>query len=89
MRLFLNKCSYKGFSEIQRISKEYSLSSAGEISYKNMTREVHPIIYVLITNKYATYTDIKYNLTIEEVLDLYEMCMCNQYNKNTVLETIR
>ena len=39
------------------------------------------MVYVLITNKYATLYELKYKYTIEEVIDMYEMCMCNISNK--------
>lgn len=39
------------------------------------------IIYALITNKYATYKEIRDDYTIEEVIKLYEICMVNLHNK--------
>lgn len=44
------------------------------------------MVYVLITNKYATLYELKYKYTIEEVIDMYEMCMCNISNKISSLE---
>ena len=38
--------------------------------------------YTLITNKYATLKEIRDDYSIEEVIDLYEMCLVNIYNKN-------
>ena len=43
------------------------------------------IIYTLITNKYATYKEIRDDYTIEEVLALYECCLINNYNKNILI----
>jgi hypothetical protein len=71
----------QSFSEIQRIDLEYSSSSAGSSNYKYPRRKIHPVVYVLITNNYATLDELKHKYTINEVIDLYEMCMCNISNK--------
>lgn len=44
-------------------------------------KRLDPIIYVLITNKYATLKEIRDEYSFEEVLDLYEACLSNMYNK--------
>ena len=44
------------------------------------------MIYVLITNKYATFHELKYDYDIDEALDLYEICMCSIANKNDIIE---
>ena len=44
-------------------------------------QRLDPIIYVLITNKYATLKEIRDDYSFEEVLDLYEACLNNIYNK--------
>lgn len=49
-------------------------------------RKIHPIVYCLITNKYATLKEINEYYTIDEVLDMYEIFMCNNYNKKDFLE---
>jgi len=88
--LVSRQCNFKSFSEIQRIGQEYSLDSLDKnISLKATRRKIHPIIYILITNHYATLYEIKELMDIDEVLDLYEMCMCNQYNKQIVMEELK
>jgi len=47
---------------------------------------VHPIIYMLITNKFATYNEIKNVLDIDDVLNLYEVAMVTLYNKQIILD---
>ena len=47
------------------------------------------MIYVLITNHYATLKEIRDEYSIEEVLDLYEICLFNLYNKKQVQDEVR
>ena len=47
------------------------------------------MIYILITNKYATLKEIRDDYSIEEVLDLYDMCLTQIYNKNQIQEEVR
>ena len=49
------------------------------------SKRVHPIIYLLITNKLTTYQELKYNYTVEDMLDLYEICMVNLHNKFLIM----
>ena len=86
MCIFLGECNGKGFSEIQRISERYKTNSTGDYDTLTIKRKVHPIVYILVTNKYATLKEIREDYTIEEVLDLYEICMCNIYNKRAIIE---
>lgn len=51
----------------------------------NQPKRIHPIIYALIINKFATYYELKYKYDIYEILDLYEVCMVSLYNKNLTL----
>ena len=44
------------------------------------------MIYTLITNNYATLKEIRDDYTFDEVLDLYEVCLVNIYNKNQIKE---
>lgn len=44
------------------------------------------MIYVLVTNRYATYRELKYEYTINEALDLYEIALVNIYNKYVLTE---
>lgn len=39
------------------------------------------MVYLLVTNKLATYFELKYNYSVEEFLDLYEICMVSLHNK--------
>lgn len=59
-----------------------SSDSAGELTHAKRT---HPIIYVLVTNKLATYLELKYNYDIEGFLDLYEICMVNMHNRFAIM----
>ena len=49
-------------------------------------RNIHPMIYVLITNNYATLYELSNVYDMEEALDLYEICMCSISNKNDIIE---
>lgn len=42
------------------------------------------MLYVLIVNNYATLKEIRDEYSIDEVLDLYEICLVNIYNKNEI-----
>ena len=44
----------------------------------------HPIIYTLLANKMTTRSELRV-LTIDEVLDLYEVCIVSIYSKNKIL----
>ena len=39
---------------------------------------------MLIVNKYATLKELKQDYDVYEVLDLYEVCAVNLYNKHQV-----
>ena len=43
------------------------------------------IIYLLLVNKLTTRSELR-DLTIEEVLDLYETCLISNYNKSVVMK---
>jgi len=43
---------------------------------------------VLITNNYATLKEIRDDYNIDEVLDLYEICKVNLYNKYMTYENM-
>lgn len=77
------KCHCSGFSEIQRINTDNRITnkndSAGDL---NIPKRVHPVVYVLVTSNLITYKDLKDNCTIDEMLDLYEICLTNIYNKS-------
>jgi len=47
---------------------------------------VHPVIYVLVTNKLATYWELAHKYTVWEVIALYDICMTNLYNKQVLLD---
>lgn len=49
---------------------------------------LHPIIYMLIVNKYATLYEIRDVYSIEEVLDLYEACLVNAANRAAVMKGV-
>ena len=75
--------SCQTFYEIQRINDENYIEVAGdEVGAYNSAKRVNPIIYVLVTNKYCTYYELKYKYSVDEMLDLYEMCMVNLFNKS-------
>lgn len=61
------------------------MDDAGVLDNLYTVERTHPIIYILITNKYATYREIRDEYTIWEVIDMYEMCMCNIANKSEIL----
>jgi hypothetical protein len=41
---------------------------------------------MLVTNRYATYRELKYDYTIDDMLRLYEICMVNLYNRSDLIE---
>lgn len=58
------------------------INFTGTLNYVNM-----PLLFVtLINNKVATYSDIKNNLTYQECLRLYDMCIINNYNNRIIQE---
>jgi hypothetical protein len=48
-----------------------------------------PIIYLLVTEGYATLKELRDDYTIEEMLDMYEMCCVHQRNKVMAIESAR
>lgn len=50
---------------------------------------MHSIVYALITNRFATLKEIRDDYSIEEVLDMYEACMVNLYNKAEIISQSR
>lgn len=44
-------------------------------------------MYALVSNKYATLSEIRDAYTIEEVLDMYEIYMVNAYNKYSLTKS--
>ena len=45
------------------------------------TERTSGVIYVLLTNHYATLKELRDDYSIDEVLDMYEACMVCLYNK--------
>jgi hypothetical protein len=43
-------------------------------------------VFGLITTNLVSYYDLKYRLTVEDVLDLIEIMIVNESNKNIVYE---
>ena len=75
------------FYEIQRINDETYVESSGfDTNELVKVKRTNYIIYTLISNKYATLKELRDDYTIEEVLDLYEICMTNMYNKQMLLD---
>lgn len=75
----------RSFSEIQRIEIENRVSIVGIKNFNtNVTKRLHPLLYMLIVNKYATLKELKEDYDIYEVLDLYEVCAVNLYNKHQI-----
>ena len=75
-----------GFSRIRRINEENYIYSADLDEYNLHQASVHPVVYVLVTNKYATMYELREKYRIEDVLDLYEIAMVNLYNKYVITE---
>ena len=44
-------------------------------------KRVHSMVYVLLSNKYATLKELRDDYTIDEALDLYEICLVALHNK--------
>lgn len=49
-------------------------------------KQVNFWIFSLVSGGYATYTDIKYKLTVWDVLDLIEIMIVKQSNENILLD---
>lgn len=64
---------------------EYHIDSSGNFNFK-LPKKIHPIVYSLIVNRYATLKEIKYEYTIEEVIELYEILKCKEYNTKDYLD---
>jgi len=43
------------------------------------------IEYVIVTNRLATLKELRYDYDIWEILDLYEACMVQIYNKAAMI----
>lgn len=72
-----------GFYEIQRINENVGFAGrASNKSYKSCKRpNMNPVIYMLITQHYATYKELRDDYDVNEMLDMYEACCINMYNK--------
>ena len=74
------------FSRFQRINNKHHIYSSGdEANNFHHTEGVHYIIYIIVTNRLATYKELKYDLDLDDVADLYEIAMVNLYNKNVMI----
>lgn len=47
---------------------------------------VSHVVYIIVTNKLATYYEIIHNYTIWEVVDLYDIAMTTLYNRQISIE---
>ena len=75
------------FYRIQRINDKHHIYSSGKnIEGLHYAELVSNVEYILITNKMATYKELKYDLDIDDVIKMYEICMVNLYNKNVMYE---
>ena len=79
-----------GFSEIQRINDEHHIYSSGDnkVGDFHHAKRVSYIIYILVTNRYCTYKELKDELDIEDTLSLYELCLVNLYNRYIMLDNM-
>lgn len=50
---------------------------------------INPLIYIVISNKYATLKELRDDYDVLEFVELYEMCMVNIHNKHTSIENAR
>lgn len=86
MHGFLRRRHQASFSEIQRIDNEtYAESSGIDLSELCYARRTNGIIYALVSNRYATLKELRDDYSIDEVLDLYEICMTNMHNRQALL----
>ena len=74
-----------GFYEIQQIILKNKIDFAGDNIQGNTTTRVPDLIYLLVSNHYATYYELLYQYSLNEFIDLLEICMVSLYNKNIVL----
>lgn len=47
---------------------------------------MHFVIYTIVSNDKASYSEIRDKLDIYEVLDLYEMVIVSAYNRRLIME---
>ena len=77
----------RGFYRLRGITERHAIISAGNDAPElHSASGIHPAIYVLVTNRFATYRELKSIYTIDEVLDMYEMAMTMLYNKFVLTE---
>lgn len=50
---------------------------------------MHHIVYAIIVNDKATYSEIRDKLDIYEVLALYELVVVSNYNRKIAIEGVR
>ena len=74
-----------GFYRIRRID-EHNLICSADSDVQLHHADVHHVVYVIVTNKLATYYELCHVYTIWEVLDLYDIAMTTNYNKHVLLE---
>jgi hypothetical protein len=87
LRLVYGERDLTGFSRIRRINDENAIYSADDNApVLHAAKGLHPVAYVLITNRLATLYELKYRYTIWEAIDLYEAAMVNLYNRYVLLE---
>jgi hypothetical protein len=48
--------------------------------------KINSLVYVLVSNKYATLRELRDEYNIKEALDLYEICMVSSYNRAISME---
>lgn len=65
----------------------FPLANAGvrDVRIKG-TKRVDGITYILVAKNYATLYEIKHKYTIKDILDLYEICLCDTYNQTQMLD---
>ena len=79
------ECDRRGFYRLRRIDERNLICSAGEKLSLHMPNVSH-VVYIIVTNKLATYYEIIHNYTIWEVVDLYDIAMTTLYNRQISIE---
>lgn len=55
----------------------------------SQSKLMHPVVYTIVVNRYATLKELTYDYTIEEALALYEACLVNMYNKHQAMSGVK
>ena len=85
--MFQKRCINASFYRIQNIPEFHERNKRG-VSDNELIKpiEVSSWLYSLIAGGYATYYEIKYKLTVWDVLDICEIMVVKESNMNIICD---